>query len=151
MNANWFGPILVGVCCIAVIVIQYFATLPIPEVPEVWQKSKNIQKSQTAPIVLTIPIANSSVVSPLFVQGSAPGTWYFEASMPVDILNAEMQVVSSGYVTAQGDWMTTNSVPFSGTLTFTSASNTNGYIRFKKSNPSGESKYEQSILIPVSF
>lgn len=151
MNTNWSALILILVCVIAGVTIQQFAALPVPEV--VLQKPATTPMPQVsyAPIVPVSPLPNSVVASPLTLTGQAPGNWFFEASMPVDILDAQMNVLVSGYVTAQGDWMTTSLVPFSGLVSFVSTPNTTGFIRFKKDNPSGEPQNDASVLIPISF
>src|ERR1035437_3698542 len=62
--------------------------------------------------------AGDTVASPLQITGQAPGTWYFEASFPVKIYDANGQLLGNVPAQAQSDWMTENLVPFAATLTF---------------------------------
>lgn len=49
---------------------------------------------------------------PLLFDGEVSGVWFFEATFPVFIVLADGTVVGEGYAQAQGDWMTTDVVPF---------------------------------------
>lgn len=102
-------------------------------------------------IRIAAPLANSVVVSPLAVSGEARGTWYFEASFPLALLDADRAVVVEWYAQAQGEWMTEDSVPFSGTLEFTAPASDTGYLVFKKDNPSGLPEHDASVEVPVRF
>jgi len=90
------------------------------------------------PIVVQTPLPDSIVTSPLQLSGEATGTWFFEGDMPVDVLGEYGEIVGQGFVTAQGEWMTSNKVPFIGTVNFDSKNNQNVTIRFRNANPSGE-------------
>jgi hypothetical protein len=68
---------------------------------------------------VTSPLPNTFVTSPLTVTGEAAG-WYFEGSFPVTLVNWDGLIIAEGVATAQGDWMTSEFVPFVATLTFTS-------------------------------
>ncbi len=109
-------------------------------------------------IQVEAPAPSSVITSPLALSGQAKGTWYFEASAPVEILDWQGNVIAQSYVTAQGNWMTVNFVPFTGTITFTSPYTPGdpvawkqGSIVFKKDNPSGEPQNDAQIVIPIQF
>ena len=90
--------------------------------------------------------------SPLTITGKAKGNWYFEASFPVELKNNANVVIATGVATAQGDWMTTNFVPFTVTLTFPPQPNgSTGTLVLKKDNPSGEPANDDQLVLPVSF
>jgi len=101
-------------------------------------------------VVLTSPQPNSVVTSPLTLTGEAAG-WYFEASFPVKLLDGNGNLLAQGPATASGDWMTTDFVPFTATLTFATPATTTGTLVLEKDNPSGEPQYAQSVSIPVQF
>lgn len=105
----------------------------------------------TAPINLSQPQPNATVTSPLSVSGEAPGTWFFEASFPVRLLDGNGQEIAVMPAQAQSDWMTTDYVPFLATLTFTTPSTSTGTLVLEKDNPSGEPQNAASIQIPVQF
>lgn len=91
------------------------------------------------------------VTSPLEVTGEARGNWYFEASFPVKLLDGDGNVLVSHYAEAQGEWMTTEFVPFKTTLVFPMPSTPTGTLVLQKDNPSGEPQFDDSISIPVRF
>ena len=96
------------------------------------------------------PQAGSAVESPLVVRGEARGTWYFEASFPVRVFDANGQQIAVAPAQAKGDWMTTDFVPFEVTLAFTSTTAT-GTLVLEKDNPSGESQFDAKVVVPVKF
>lgn len=58
------------------------------------------------------------------------------------------------YAKAQGDWMTTEYVPFTATLEYTipaTVTDMHGYLILKKDNPSGEPQFDNSLTIPVTL
>ena len=69
-------------------------------------------------IVLDSPLPGEVVASPLIVTGKARGTWYFEASFPVTLTDWDGRIIAEVPAQAQGEWMTTEYVPFVATLTF---------------------------------
>jgi hypothetical protein len=102
-------------------------------------------------ITVTIPKANQVISSPFTVSGEAKGNWFFEASAPVEIRDANGKLLGQGPVQAEGNWMTTDFVPFKGTITFSKSSTTNGTIIFKNDNPSGLPENDRSYSIPIKF
>lgn len=104
-------------------------------------------------IKIDFPIKNQKISTsgPVKVSGTARGNWYFEASFPVQVLDSDGTVLGSGPVQAQGNWMTTNFVPFIGEIDFSKPKGKTGSIIFKKDNPSGLSEYDDSVSIPVNF
>lgn len=97
------------------------------------------------------PVVNAKVSSPLVIAGEARGNWYFEASFPVVLTDWDGKIIAQGIAKAQGDWMTTNFVPFKATLTFTAgaAYSKKGTLILKKDNPSGLPQNEDALEIPV--
>src|SRR3989344_1342555 len=49
---------------------------------------------------------NALLTSPYTVRGEARGTWYFEASFPVRLVDANGNLVVQWHAEAQRDWMT---------------------------------------------
>src|SRR2546426_6946803 len=68
------------------------------------------------------PRPGEIVRSPLVVTGEARGTWFFEASFPVKLLDARGNVIGTALAEAKGAWMTPHFVPFEARLTFTTRS-----------------------------
>lgn len=93
------------------------------------------------------------VASPLVITGKARGNWYFEASFPVELVDANNKLIANGIAQAQGDWMTTNFVPFKTTLTFQAPGlyDMNATLIFRKDNPSGEPQNDDQMRLPVQL
>jgi hypothetical protein len=102
-------------------------------------------------IRLEAPQPNSLVRSPLTIRGQARGTWYFEASFPVRLLDANGKVLVAQPAQAQSDWMTEDFVPFISTLIFKTPSTTTGWLVLAKDNPSGLVEHDDELRIPVRF
>lgn len=103
-------------------------------------------------IRVTAPTVGASVSSPLTVTGTARGTWYFEASFPVVLTDANGTIIAQKPAQAQGDWMTTEFVPFTVTLTFPHQTpGSHGTLILKKDNPSGLPQNDDSRQIDILF
>lgn len=107
-------------------------------------------------IRLTTPRPNDIVTSPLTLKGEARGTWFFEASFPIMITDWDGKIIGQGHATADGDWMTTDFVPFTATITFNTAEisgqySNRGTLILQKDNPSGLPEHDDAMEIPVRF
>lgn len=102
-------------------------------------------------IVVDVPVAGATITSPLIVRGSARGSWYFEASFPVRLRDANGVEMAVTHAEAQGDWMTNDPVPFEAVLKFEKSTTKTGVLIFEKDNPSGLPEYAAQIEIPVVF
>src|SRR4030042_356275 len=102
-------------------------------------------------IQVTNPQPNALVSSPLMVTGQARGNWYFEASFPVKILDASGNILNQVPAQAQGDWMTTDFVPFVATISFTTPTTGTGTLVLQNDNPSGLPENAQELHFPVKF
>jgi hypothetical protein len=108
-------------------------------------------------IVVTSPLPESTVsASPIVIKGKAKGTWFFEASAPVDIVNWDGLIIGQGYVMVDEgySWMTTDMVPFTGTVSYDAtklAPYKYGWIIMKKDNPSGEPQFDDALEFKILF
>lgn len=102
-------------------------------------------------IKVTSPQPNQSVSSPLSVTGQARGTWFFEASFPVRLIDGNGNTLVQTAAQAQGEWMTENFVPFSTVLNFNQPRTSTGTLVLEKDNPSGLPANAQELRIPVRF
>lgn len=94
--------------------------------------------------------ADQVITSPLTITGEAKG-WYFEASFPIQIVDGSGKVIAQGPAQAQGDWMTSNFVPFKATLSFAKPSTATGTLILRNDNPSGLPENQRELRIPVRF
>ncbi len=107
-------------------------------------------------IFVDTPKESDEVMSPLILHGRAPGNWFFEASAPITLTNWDGLIIAEGYIQAEGEWMTTDYVPFHGTLDFVNTPCEADYchrgsIIFRKDNPSGESQFDDSAEMTIKF
>ena len=97
------------------------------------------------------PRPNQEITSPLEIKGEARGAWFFEASFPIKLLDADNKVIAIGHAEAQSEWMTEEFVPFKGTLEFSTPQTLKGKLILEKDNPSGLPEYADQLEIPVKF
>ena len=102
-------------------------------------------------VIIDSPKENSVISSPLKITGKAKGSWFFEASFPVQVLDENGKVLGESYAQAQGDWMTADFVPFESLINFSKPSTDTGLLVFKKDNPSGLPENDSEYLLPVKF
>jgi hypothetical protein len=104
-------------------------------------------------IAVDSPKPNDAISSTtITITGKARGSWYFEASFPIQILDARGAIIAQGPAQAQRDWMTAEFVPFTATLAFPAQpAGSKGVIVLKKDNPSGDPARDDLIKIPVTF
>jgi len=108
------------------------------------QERKNIVR-------ISYPRPNATITSPLSLSGEARGTWYFEASFPIELHDEEGNLIVQHFAEAQGEWMTESFVPFKGTLIFEKPKGTRGTLILRKDNPSGLPENDSSLIVPVRF
>ncbi len=102
-------------------------------------------------ISVDLPAPGGVVGKEFSVVGKARGTWFFEASFPVEILDKNGKSLVVVPAQAQSDWMTENFVPFKATLKVP-----NGYagaatLVLRKDNPSGLPQNDASISFPITI
>jgi hypothetical protein len=102
-------------------------------------------------VVLDQPKYGDLVSSPMIVKGKAKGNWFFEGTMPATLKDENGKVLVQQALHADGDWMTTNYVPFSGTMAFDPGTSQYGVLIINKDNPSGMPELDSSVAVPVRF
>ncbi len=147
MNNHW-GLLAVGLTIIAFGSALMLVLIPAPKTPI---------DTPVAPfadlIVVDVPKPNDGISATAAVfSGKARGTWYFEASFPIDIKNASGTVIAQGHAEAQGDWMTEDFVPFTATVTYPAQpKGSKGTVVFKNDNPSGDPARDKAVEVPIVF
>ena len=99
------------------------------------------------------PRPNEVISSPLTIRGQARGTWYFEGDFPVSLKDGEGNEIrlEPPYVSAQGEWMTENFVPYEKTVRFELPKTAAGLLILHKDNPSGRRELDDQLIVPVKF
>ncbi|MEO5645972.1 MAG: Gmad2 immunoglobulin-like domain-containing protein [Candidatus Paceibacterota bacterium] len=103
-------------------------------------------------VIITTPMDGSTISSPVTIKGKAKGTWFFEGSFPISLITVDGTTIATGIAKAEDDWMVESYVPFTATINFTSPATVHaGYIVLKKDNPSGEARFDKSVVIKVQW
>lgn len=129
-----------------------------PNPPEVPKDIQDQIDAKANLIKVSMPVPYGLMESPQTIRGQARGNWFFEASAPVTLVNWDGLIIADGFVTADGEWMTTDFVSFTGTLEFISPYKQGdpdfmkrGTLIFKKDNPSGLPENDDALEIPIVF
>jgi hypothetical protein len=121
-------------------------TQPVP------QKAMEVTESPTSDkIKVNSPLANGLISSPLTIQGEARGTWFFEGSFSVVLIDEGGKELARAVAKADTNWMTENFVPFTAKLQFTQPTSSTGVLVFEKDNPSGLPENADEFRLPVKF
>jgi len=128
------------------------AITPAAIVPHI---EKNIEPAVTSEkndsIKIKNIVANQVVSTPLHIEGEARGSWFFEASFPIKVVDENLNEIGSGQAKADGEWMTSDFVKFNADINYKKSSSSKAVIIFERDNPSGlESNYEK-FIIPVDL
>lgn len=100
-------------------------------------------------IFLIAPQPGDSVTTTIPLHGFARGPWYFEATFPVEVRDANGKVIGSGQAKAESDWMTESFVPFTAELDLKVLYNGAATIVLRKDNPSGDPSKDAALSLPV--
>jgi hypothetical protein len=107
--------------------------------------------SKGVKLVIYKPFSGAKISSPVAVFGEVPGSWSFEASFPVTLVDGEGKDIAKATATLLGDWMTDDLVPFSAKLIYSGEPSGSGALILDKANPSGLSSNADSFALPIKF
>ncbi|MBU2101387.1 Gmad2 immunoglobulin-like domain-containing protein [Patescibacteria group bacterium] len=103
-------------------------------------------------IIVNLPKAGGVITSPLTISGEARGYWFFEATAPVVLVDWDGLIIAEGYIQAEGDWMTEEFVPFTGTLEFEKPTyGDTGSLIIRRDNPSDLRRNDAAVEMPIRF
>lgn len=103
-------------------------------------------------IEVSRPEAGETVGNPIELTGEARGNWFFEASAPVVVTDWDGRIIGESFITAEGEWMTEEFVPFSGTVEYelpADSYSATGTVIFQKANPSGLPEHDAAREVRV--
>lgn len=133
---------LVAACMAAL-----FACSP-PQAPPA-ETPPDTSEAAGAPMVLvTTPASGARVTSPLVVEGTAPGDWYFEAQFVGQLRGADGALLAEAPARAQEDWMTEAPVPYRAAFTFSVTQETPATIVLQEDMPADNAN-PREVTIPV--
>lgn len=102
-------------------------------------------------IRIAMPEAYAVVGSPVTIRGDAKGSWFFEGSFPVRVVDGNGVILGTAPAQALGEWMTESFVPFEAVIPFGLPETASGAIVFEKDNPSGLPENAEAFRLPVRF
>lgn len=102
-------------------------------------------------IVPELPFPGAVVGKEFSVIGKARGTWFFEASFPLEVLDKDGKSLATSYAQAEGEWMTENFVNFKGNIKVPESYIGPATLILKKDNPSGMLENDASISFPITI
>lgn len=100
-------------------------------------------------IVPTYPTPGLVTSKEFSITGMARGGWYFEASFPFEVLDPGGKQIAVSFAQAQGEWMTTEFVPFKGEIKIPATYSGPATLVLHKDNPSDMREYDASISFPI--
>jgi hypothetical protein len=102
-------------------------------------------------IFVNLPFPGAVTGKKFTVVGKARGMWYFEAGFPIEVLDKDAKSIATGIGRAQGDWTTTEFVPFSTEITIPDSYQGEATLILKNDNPSGLPENEASVSFPITI
>jgi len=123
------------------------------EVPEVdpYAEAREVLAKKDDVIRITNLVPGGTISSPFILEGEARGTWFFEASFPIEIQTESGTLIGTVIATAEEEWMTADFVAFSASIVVPFHAQVAGPLNLvlRKDNPSGLPENDDSIVIPV--
>ncbi|MFM2381326.1 MAG: hypothetical protein RLZZ76_93 [Candidatus Parcubacteria bacterium] len=141
--------------------LLFVSTLRAPEVPLLPENEVPVEESQTETITYTnasadlvtveLPLPGAMTGKEFGVIGSARGYWFFEGSFPIEILDKDGNVLTTGIGTALGEWMTEDFVKFVSEVKVPETYIGPATVVLKKDNPSGLPENDASVSFPITI
>ncbi len=103
------------------------------------------KNASTDLIQVELPFPGAVTGKEFSVIGKARGTWYFEASFPVKVLDKNGKILFQGPAQAQSDWMTQDFVKFKIDVKVPQSYIGPATLVLENDNPSGLTENERSI------
>lgn len=102
-------------------------------------------------IQISTPRPNEVINSPVNIEGEARGSWFFEASFPIHLYDANNNLLGTAIAQAQSDWMTEGFVKFKATMYYVAESDGKGTLVLEKDNPSGLPENADALRVPIKY
>lgn len=113
---------------------------------------KGIYKNASADMIrVDTPFPGAVTGKEFSVIGQARGTWFFEASFPIEVLDKDGKRLAQGIAQAQGEWMTTDFVAFKADIKVPQSYIGPATLVLHKDNPSDDRKLDASVSFPFTI
>ncbi len=101
-------------------------------------------------IKVDLPFPGAVTGKEFSVIGRARGTWFFEASFPLELRDKDGKVLVNAIAQSQGNWMTTDFVPFKVDIKVPQSYTGPATLVLKRDNPSGIATYDASASFDIT-
>ncbi len=149
-------PVITGGQIVTLLEVQPLkkATMPILEtdyrfVFKVVNTATTYKNASADLIVVDTPPPGAVVGKEFSVKGKARGTWFFEASFPIEVVDIDGNILTTVVAQSTSDWMTENFVPFSADVILSEDYMGAATLVLKKDNPSGMPENDASMTSPI--
>jgi hypothetical protein len=134
---------------LVIIVVIWISTL----FSDAFENNIDIKPTDQSNVILvSTPIKNSEVDSPLKVAGRARSDWFYEGTFPIFVYDSYDNLIAESHVSAQGDLVNDEFVKFVGDVQFSNyIKGANGTLVLRKNFAPGATVYDEHISIPVIF
>lgn len=102
-------------------------------------------------IQVELPFPGAVVGKDFSVIGEARGNWYFEASFPIELRDRDGKLLATAVAQAQGEWMTTEFVPFKADFKVPQSYIGPATLVLKKDDASGLPENDASASFPITI
>jgi hypothetical protein len=126
-----------------------FAALVACSEPQLAEEPSPVTIETAAPnVVITTPTRGARVTSPVIVEGTAPGDWFFEAQFVGQLRSADGAALAEAPARAQAEWMTEAPVPYRAEFTFNVTQDTPATLVLQEDMPADNAN-PREVTIPV--
>ena len=102
-------------------------------------------------IQIETPTPGSVTGKEFTIIGKARGTWFFEASFPIELIDENGQSLFVTHADAESDWMTQDFVSFKAVIKTPKSYIGAAVLILKKDNPSGIAEKDASMAFPITI
>lgn len=108
------------------------------------------QEPLSARVAVLSPGPGGVVDKTFTVTGKAPGPWFSEAQFPIQVRNANGDIIGDGSAHTDGNWQSDDVVPFTADVTISDPTY-KGAVRLilMRDNPSGMPENDDAVEIPI--
>lgn len=142
-------PVLISLAILIVVPLSIFWIIN-REGDEKMINDKNLSEKGVE-YILNYPQIGESVQCPFEITGEIPGFWYFEAMFSVKVVDKTGNLVYLTNAQAEGDWMTTNMVPFRANIECEAERSIDAIMILEKANMSDLPENNDEIEIPITL
>jgi hypothetical protein len=85
------------------------------------------------------------------IEGEARGTWFFEATFPIKLIDVHGNIIVEYYAYTEEEWMTEDFINFTAIIEFDDPGTDTGTLLLIRNNPSDIREHDAQVEIPVRF